>query len=317
MMLTEGGKYAEAAELLEKAVADAPDRTSLRLALGSAYARSGQAEKALPHLIIAADAAEKAQPPNPMQLNNIAYTLADSGLNLPQAGRMIASALQMLDESAAKPDNDRGMQLQLTRSFGMLWDTAGWVDFKSGNLSRAEAYVHAAWVMEQNGEVGEHLVEIYEKQGRAKDAAHLCELVNVATADKVILGRIASKYRKLTGKEMATPGAISIKRLPNGEWPVTPMDELMRLRTVTLGKEHGTASSATLDVVFTAGKPPKVIFRSGDAEMKALIPRIEQAKFQVMIPDGSHATLLREATAVCSKYVPCTVVLNPLSMVVR
>lgn len=305
--------YSEAKEVLEKALAEAPGNVEMQSLLGEVYAADGNPEKALQHLVAAADSVEKIQPYDWTLVNNVAWTLADTKLDLPRARRMIGAALHVLEERAAQPGQDRAERLQMTRDFATLWDTTGWADFRSGNLSRAESYVRAAWLADQDSVVGDHLVDIYEAQGRKKEAAHLCELIYAGTQNKNTQSTIAAKYRKLTGKVLSNSNPKVVNRLPNGTWPVTPLEELMQIRTVTLAGKHGPSASASLDIVFSAGKSPEVIFRSGDERFKTLIPLIEKAKFQVLIPEDSHGILYREAIAMCSQYTACTIALTPLS----
>src|SRR4029077_7747908 len=56
------------------------------------------------------------------------------------------------------------------------WDTLGWVYFSEGNLDKAEKYVSAAWGLGQHGEVGDHLGQIYEKEGKKENALRTYEL---------------------------------------------------------------------------------------------------------------------------------------------
>jgi tetratricopeptide (TPR) repeat protein len=317
VLLSSDGKFAEAVEVLEPAVEAAPESPALQFALGNAYAQSAQPEKALPHLNVAAEAAQKAQPLDYMQLNNIAYTFAVSGIELERAKQCIEAALARLDELAENSNNERSNRLRLTNDYGYLWDSAGWIYYKSGDLKRAEAYVHAAWLLKQAGEVGEHLAEIYEKLGRNKEAAHICELAYAAGPDEAEKKKLEARYQKLAGKPM-NPVKITagyhISRLPNGEWPMTPTDELMKMRTAELGKESGPDASAMFIIIFAPGRPQSVTYSSGSEVMKQMTARLEHAKFQVEIPEGSHATLFRQLKVACSKYAPCSAVLVSADM---
>ena len=172
-LLYQSGKYAEAAEALEGPVKASPDSLGLQYELGSAYLKTGQSEKAVAHL----RAALEGQTRDPMMLNNVAYALADSKTNLELARQYAEEALakhldaRSLDDIAAI---DTGTQV--TYQLSLVWDTLGWVYFQSGDTNRSESFVRAAWLLGQEGLVGEHLGEIYEKQGRSKDAAHVYEL---------------------------------------------------------------------------------------------------------------------------------------------
>ncbi len=66
-----------------------------------------------------------------------------------------------------------------------IWDTKGWIAFKRGDLDMAEQYINAAWQASGSGTIGEHLGEIYEKQGKREQAirAYLCALAGDPPSD--------------------------------------------------------------------------------------------------------------------------------------
>ena len=171
-LLYQSGKYAEAAEALEGPVKASPDMLGLQYELGSAYLKTGQTEKAVVHLRAAAEA----QGSNPMMLNNVAYALADNKTDLELARQYAQEALTKLDSRSVDDVAAIDTGTQVTYELSLVWDTLGWVYFQSGDTSRSEGLVRAAWLLGQEGLVGEHLGEIYEKQGRSKDAAHVYEL---------------------------------------------------------------------------------------------------------------------------------------------
>src|SRR5437899_9368265 len=68
--------------------------------------------------------------------------------------------------------------LKYTLSLAAYWDTLGWVHYQLGNLKQAEGYLYAAWTVQQFATVGYHLGQVYEKQQRKQDAAHMYRLVS-------------------------------------------------------------------------------------------------------------------------------------------
>jgi hypothetical protein len=199
-----------------------------------------------------------------------------------------------------------------------------------GDLPRAESYVRASWLLSQQGIVGEHLGEIYEKLGKTKEAAHTYELAYAAMGagpSSIVLGPVSgrvtganqdareqakARYQKLTGKLM---NIRSMDRLPNGNWPVSPEVELSEMREAKLGPEPGPNDSAEFELKFAAGEPMVATYVGGNTEMKAMKKRLESAKFKVEIPVGSKATLYRRATVHCSKWSPCSAVLAPMDSI--
>jgi tetratricopeptide (TPR) repeat protein len=327
-LLLADGKYAEAAESLEAAVQLSPDSTGLQFQLGEAYIKSGSLEKALPHLRIAANDDNNTKTIDVMTLNNVAYTLAEANAEPDLAKRYAEKALVELDVRSHADSNHSNHEL--ARDFAMLWDTAGWVYFQSGDCNRAESYIRASWLLDQQSVVGEHLGQVYEKLGKDREAAHTYELAFAAIPGVVGMSassqfsitkendetrkRIADRYQKLTGKTLAEPSlyARPMKRLPSGQWPVTTGEELSQLRDTKFSHQSGPYGSAEFDLTFTPGKAPVAVFASGDAKMKEVFARLEAAKFQVEFPVGSNAILVRHATVYCGQYAPCDAVLTPL-----
>lgn len=324
-LLSQDKKYKDAAEVLEHSVQQSPDSASLQFALGTAYLKASDNAKALPHLQTAAALSEKATPLDYMQLNNIAYTLADANAELDLSKQCIEKALDELDARSNSESAGDQARITLTRDYALLWDTAGWIYFRLGDVKQAETYIRAAWLLGQDGTVGEHLAEIYEKLGLKKEAAHTYELAysavmsspssmpmlppgNAKSDPDSPMQVIADRYRKLTGK---TINVRSFDRLPNGKWPVSPEVELSDMREAKLGTLPGSDGSADFDLKFVANGPTVVTYTKGDAALKSLTKRLELAKFKLEFPAGSKAVLYRRAIVHCSKWAPCSAVLLP------
>ncbi|HEU5403760.1 MAG TPA: DUF3857 domain-containing protein [Terriglobales bacterium] len=329
-LLSEEGKDKESVEVLEPAVRLSPDSSSLQFALGTAYLKTEDAAKAVPHLQSAAEMAEKAAPLDYMQLNNIAYSLADANADLELSKHCIEKALTELDARSNSDPTDPQSKMELTRDHALLWDTAGWIYFRLGDLKAAEDYVRAAWVLGQDGVVGEHLGEIYERLGMKKEAARTYELAvaampippapymapprmgNNLIGTESALKLAKSRYQKLMGKQM---NINSFDRLPNGTWPVSPFDELNQLRTAKLGTQPGPDGYADFEVKFDSKGSQVATFLTGNSAMKSLTKRLELAKFKVEFPAGSKAVLYRRVTVHCSKLAPCSAVVLPSNIV--
>jgi tetratricopeptide (TPR) repeat protein len=84
-------------------------------------------------------------------LNYLGYMLADQGMRLPEAMKLIRQAVEL------EPQN------------GAYLDSLGWVCFKSGLYAEAEENLHKANErMNSDPTVHDHLGEVYEKTGRLK-----------------------------------------------------------------------------------------------------------------------------------------------------
>ena len=332
-LLSQGGKYAEAATVLEGAVKASPDSANLQFALGSAYLKTGQPEKAVTHM----RAAVESKSSDSMLLNNIAYTLADSKTSLQLARQYAEKALDLLEARSADTPSlneiavvDAGTQV--TYQLSLLWDTLGWIYFQSGETDRSESFVRAAWLLGQDAIVGEHLGEIYEKQGKSKAAAQVYELALAAHSSPVVRmtqsstmfsmpvapsfdanahreqgEKIISRYEKLTGKKPSR----EIHRLPNGEWTKTPSEQLTQMRTAKFGKMPNASGSAEFAIVFVSGKIESVEYVNGEESLESLKDKLKAAHYEVEFPAGSKARILRRAQLSCTPSAGCMAVLMP------
>jgi tetratricopeptide (TPR) repeat protein len=90
---------------------------------------------------------------NASALNYLGYMLADRGVRLDEALRLISKALEL------DPDN------------GAYLDSLGWVYFRQNKLPEAENYLRRSLEFIKNDPtVHDHLGDVYFKQGRLKDA---------------------------------------------------------------------------------------------------------------------------------------------------
>src|SRR5262249_17512911 len=139
----------------------------VRVHLGEALLNVGRREEAL-----AAFAKAVELDPAPLTLNDVAYQLAQHGSDLDVAQRYAESAVASMAAAPRTMAADRLTERDLyhIRELGSYWDTLGWVHFVKGDLDRAERLVRASWLLMQNGEVGDHLGQLYEKRGRKSEA---------------------------------------------------------------------------------------------------------------------------------------------------
>ncbi|HEY7953788.1 MAG TPA: tetratricopeptide repeat protein [Polyangia bacterium] len=141
-----------AIKVLEEALARRPQSEALALALGQAYQRAGQWERAVQTVrkVLARD------PESAPALNFIGFVLADHGVKLDEARRLIERAL------AIRPAD------------GGIVDSLGWLEVREGRLDDAEQLlVRADRLSPEEPEILEHLGELYVKKsdrGRALEA---------------------------------------------------------------------------------------------------------------------------------------------------
>lgn len=287
-MYAEAHEYDKAAPELEKAVSLKSDDAGLQISLGDAYLNLGQDDKAL----AAFDRATEISA-TPDVWNNIAYQLSLKGEHLDRAQQYAESAVTAVANSLRNlsldqlSDRDLGMVSALDAD----WDTLGWVYFARGNLSKAEKYVNAAWVLGEHGEVGDHLAQIYQKSGHKNEA-------------------IKTYAESLSGLRPALETKGRLAALVGGDANATKAVEqhkpdLQALRTVHLGKIAPIGGNAEFFVIVTsnsgAAKIEAAKFISGEEKLKPLTENLRNAKIDFTFPDDVPTKVLRRGSLSCSQ----------------
>ena len=283
-------KYAEAVPELDKATVLTPDNAGLQVSLGNAYMNTGEREKALAAFEKGAELSQ-----TPSVWNNIAYNLAEHQLELDKAQRYAETA------AAATAANLRNVELaHLTLddlneviSIGAYWDTLGWVYFQEGNLDAAERYIRSAWLLNQHGEVGDHLARVLEKRGR-KDEAIRTYAMAIAAAHSVpetrgrLLGLLGTK-----STESETENLV-----------INARDNLFALRTFQAGKLLNERVEADFLILLSPGEKDArvdaVQFVNGSDKLRPFANALRSLHFAGLFPDASPAKLIRRGTLSCS-----------------
>jgi tetratricopeptide (TPR) repeat protein/transglutaminase-like putative cysteine protease len=296
-MYSEWHKYDLAAPELEKAVSLTPDNPELQVSLGDAYLNLGQDDKALATFDHAIELAA-----TPLVWNNIAYQLSLKKSHLDRAQQYAESAVSATTAALRNLSLERLTQqdLGLVPSLIAYWDTLGWVYFSEGNLDKAEKYVAAAWGLGQHGEVGDHLGQIYEKEGKKDRAMRTYEL---SLAGLRPVPETQERIDALLKSDAKLNDAAK-----HGK------EDLQSLRTIDLGKakETGTAEFFVLlsGGAGTPGKTEAVKFASGDEKLKVFADALRTAEYRLTFPDDTPVKILRRGTLSCSTTAGnCTFVL--------
>jgi len=126
-----------------------PKNDKLWFALGAVYDEDKRKEEAI-------DAMQKAielNPQNAAALNYLGYTLAEIGVELDRAEKLIRQAM------AIEPND------------GFYIDSLAWVYYQRGDFKKAVEHLeHAAELAGEDPTVTEHLADAYQKLGRGNDA---------------------------------------------------------------------------------------------------------------------------------------------------
>jgi Flp pilus assembly protein TadD/transglutaminase-like putative cysteine protease len=289
-LFLEQHKYADAVPELDKATVLTPDNAGLHVSLGNAYINIGEKEKALAAFEKGAELSQ-----TPTVWNNIAYNLADHQLELDKAQRYAESA------ATATAANLRNVELaRLTLddlngvlAIGAYWDTLGWVHFQRGDLDAAERYIRAAWLLNQHGEVADHLARVLEKRGEKDEAIRIYAMAIAATHS---VPESRSRLVALIGagtKDSQVEEAVSTAR-----------PALTKLRTFDAGKLLHENAEADFLILLSPGekdaKVDAVQFVSGSEKLRPFAGGLRSIHFVGMFPDASPVKLVRRGTLSCS-----------------
>jgi tetratricopeptide (TPR) repeat protein len=278
---------AHAAPELDKAVILTPDNAPLRVSLGRAYLNIGDEPKAL----AAFEKAASLSPSAPVW-NDVAFNLADHKVDLDQAEHYAESAIQATQASLRSVDIQRvtAAEMREVENLAAYWDTLGWIYFQKGDLPAADKYIRAAWALDQNGEIGDHLGQIYEKRSD-KDLAIKTYALALAAPDAVPDTR--ARLTLLLGSNSGIDDLVAKAKL-----------ELAALRTLPAGKVFdGSAHADFLIAVSPGGQSARaeaVRFISGQEELRSAGEKLKLLNYGEMFPDPSSTRLIRRATLSCT-----------------
>jgi len=97
----------------------------------------------------------KLEPKNAQALNALGYTWANNNMRLKEANKYIDDALAINPNDAA------------------ILDSKGWVLYRMGNYKKAEKYLLRAIKMNSDTEIVSHVIQLYVKQKKIKEANKL------------------------------------------------------------------------------------------------------------------------------------------------
>jgi TonB family protein len=296
-MYIEIEKYDLAVKELESASSILPNDAQIQLQLGRAYLNTDQPDKAVQFFDRAAELS-----PTALTWNDMAYYMSEKKLQLDRAQNFAESAISATSGLLRNISLDHLSMADIseTNSIASYWDTMGWIKFQQGDLPQAEKYVASAWTLRDDCEIGDHLAQIYEKQGRTPEAIHQYGLALAVSCPQPETRR---RLAALLG------GDKKIDRLIAGVAP-----ELPARRTIKFKNPGNLKANAEFWVLFVTGeKVADVRFISGDETMRPLADAIRSAKFPAMFPDATDAKLLRRGILSCSHLITeCTFVLLPV-----
>ena len=150
-ILFDAKRFQEAEDRLAQATANYPDDPDLTYDYAMAAEKNGHFDTMEAQLRKLIDT----QPDNPQAYNALGYSLADRGVRLQEADKLIQKAASLAPDDA------------------FIMDSVGWVKYRLGDTSDALKLLRKAYDLQPNAEIGAHLGEVLWKTGaqdQARDA---------------------------------------------------------------------------------------------------------------------------------------------------
>jgi tetratricopeptide (TPR) repeat protein len=283
-------QFDKARSELEKAAVLSPDSVAVQIRLGEAYLELRNKNAALA-------AFEKAATLSPSALvaNDIAYTLAEHKTALDRAKEYADAAVDQTANSLSQIDlrHVTSNDFVAMSTLPAFWDTLGWVHFQHGEITEAEPLIQAAWRLNQTGDTGDHLGQLYEARGEKALAIRVYE-------ESLAAGNAPDSTRERLGKLLgATAGSAAaidaaVKRASA---------EFVRERTVSLGTAPITGKAEFVVLIERAQNGAvarDARFLSGDDKLASLTQRFTAAQFPPILPRGTTARVILRGAVTCS-----------------
>ena len=304
-------RYKDAVAHFQDALSLSTEPTMLKLSLGRAQLKAGQTDtgEATLHALMQSSSEARV-------LNGAAYELADAGFDLPADEIASSTAVDQIEELAAtatvaeaNPQN-LSKALQTVVELAANWDTLGWIAYKRNQLPEAESYAGSAWELMPNIEVGLHLGQIYEAEGKKPDA-----LTTYRLAVKSMPQKPQPRELRMEKDVEARAAALEVAGIVEKQSPrkLQGGNELAASHTYTISSPlKGQSASAEFLLLMGDNSAEDVRFVKGDETLKRSAPSLLAATYRTPLPASSQAEVLRRGVLTCTTgSKTCQLVLLP------
>jgi len=294
---TNAQDYASALKTLETAAEQNPDDKIVRLQESEALRRLHRNDEAAAAARSVLDGAD-----DPEILNDGAYALGETGVDLPLAEEYSRKSIATLEEKSASISTAEVNSKSFAEANLLIasWDTLGWILYREEKLTDAQPLISAAWRASLHAEVGDHLAQIDEAQGKKDDAA-----TTYALAAAAIDRNVAPDVRVHINESIARLKAAGAKPGPAGAIA------LQEMRTYKIEKPTGVSGWGTFRLEITTAGVIESQQMSGEKGIAGIKASVDKMKFPELLPPDSKAHLLRSGVVSCSAGPTCEVVLVP------
>jgi Flp pilus assembly protein TadD len=171
-LLRDHKQIAEASSMIDKALADNPKDTGLMYELSTLHDKAREFDKmeALLRRIIALE------PNNQAAYNALGYSLADRGVRLEEAQKLIERALE------------------ITPNDPYIVDSLAWVFYRAGKLEEALKTLQSAYKTRADAEIGAHLGEVLWMLNRKDEARQAWRDAKAINADNETLVETLKRF---------------------------------------------------------------------------------------------------------------------------
>lgn len=233
-------------------------------------------------------------------LNGLACAMAGSNLQHDDALKYSEKAVEDVENATSKIDlgDLTPADLRNTQQLAACWDALGWIYFQKGNFDSAERYVNAAWRLGSDSVVGDHLGQIYEKEGKEQRAIMAYEGAAAGTQG---VAHAKERLQALSDVESDDYTPIIVED--------TQKTRTFKVQAAEKPKEH---ASAEFFILFSAGTKIVGVKILGDADaIPGAQDAVKSAKFDVTFPDDGQEEILRRGVLDCEPEIAdCTVALT-------
>lgn len=258
---------------LEAAASEGLGLDRLEWALSCVYLRTGQAQKGFERL-----QRSLGEDPSANDLYQASQALAEAGLELETALAWNRKATEKMQAEG----NPRAAQ------WARLWDTLGWIRFRQGDVATALTYVRAAWLTLQEREIGEHLAQIYENQGKKTQAAYQATLAKACEGP--FNGMAMPTPPPSDRTHLGGPPVMARSRKPL----LDPAEVLGNMRTYPLPYLPRRTGNAGFELIFTKQGLATATLEFGEPWFSEEVEKLKKLHFRIEFPDDSPARLVRK-----------------------
>jgi tetratricopeptide (TPR) repeat protein/transglutaminase-like putative cysteine protease len=301
-------RYSEAAAAYQAAEKLVGNHDKLEAMAGLAYLHAGEREKAEAIFAGLGDAEQDGE-----ALNDVAYEMATSDLNLPLALNYAQKAVIRVEQESQKIALAELKIDDLNQIFKLsaYWDTLGWVNERMSKMDTAERYLKAAWKLTQDGLIAGHLCHLYRRTHETATGIQMCQAA---------LSRLTTSTQSpdwlITERNAAQENLDYLKRGPGKSTIAVPAaDFVVSERTFKLPRFLSGTESAEFFLLFASDGKSKTFkvddlkFISGSTKMRLQGKQLKIIDFKFPAPDSTPAHFVRRGILGCYQYTGCSLVL--------